>query len=412
LSPTNDRHPLAAVIVVGTELTQGFSRESNSVQLGRWLSERGLRVVSAQKLPDDIGTVASAVRAYAGTVDVLIITGGLGSTHDDITREALAEAIAAPLEKDERAYEVIAARVPANADKDSFLRQAYLPRGTAAIMPEAGTAPGIAAELNGMLIFSLPGVPREMESMLGFVDGELRRHGRTNAPPRVVRARLTGRTEPEVARLIGPVLDAYPQLTVNILAKPEEISLTLISYEDLESAFDEIKSLLGDCVFSDKGESLAEVVGQLLLERELTVGTAESLTAGEIGALLASVPGASRYLTGGIIAYENKIKTELLGVAPEILENAGAVSAETAAAMAEGARLALGCDIGLAVTGIAGPSGGTKEKPVGLVYTGLAVNGSVITERAIYEGERETVQRKTAFHALDLLRRFLIGAAE
>jgi nicotinamide-nucleotide amidase len=411
-----DGHPRAAIIVIGTELTQGFSRETNSVFLGRWLSERGFKVVSAQKLPDDITLAASAVRRFAGTVDVLIITGGLGSTHDDITRESLAEAMGVPLIRDSQAYEAVAARIPSGADKDSFLRQTYLPEGAKPIMPEAGTAPGVFAIMNQTLIFALPGVPREMETMLDFVAGELRRQGRTNSPPQVARARLAGKTEPEVARLIAPVLEAYPELTVNILAKPEEISLTLISYEerrgdepsDLERAFADIRSRLGDCVFSGQGESLAAVVGRLLLEKQLTVGTAESVTAGQIGALIATVPGASRYLTGGIISYDNKIKTTLLNVPPAVLESSGAVSPETAAAMAEGVRRVLGCDIGLSVTGIAGPSGATIEKPVGLVYAGLAVEGHIETERAVHRGDREVVQRKTAFQALDLLRRHLL----
>lgn len=408
-------HAKAAIIVIGTELTQGFSGESNSVLLGRWLSERGFRIMMAQKVPDDIDLIATAVRANAEIADLLILTGGLGSTHDDVTREGLAKALSAPLTRDEAAHNSIESRIPAGADRGEFLRQAYLPDGAAAIMPDAGIAPGIAAQLEQALIFALPGVPREMESMLDFVDAELIRQEMTNTAPQVAHINLFGRSEPEVAQLIAPTLAAYPDIIVNILAKPEGICLTLMNYEStpggevsaLDMAVSEIKICLGDLIFSDRGETLPQVVGRMLLAQDLSMAVAESITAGQIGASIASVPGASVYLKGGIIAYSNDAKKSLLGVSDGTLKKFGAASAQTAAVMAEGVRRALDSDIGLAVTGVAGPTGGTDEKPVGLVHTGLSTERGTLTSRAIHTGSREVVQTKTAYRALNELRHFL-----
>ena len=407
--------PTAAILVVGTELTWGLTCESNSVVLSRWLSERGITVVAAQKTPDEIGLIASAIEGFMDSTDIIIITGGLGSTHDDVTREALAGALKAPLVPDEAALSIIAEHAPDGADSDSFIRQAYLPKGTAAILPEAGIAPGIVAETKGTLIFSLPGVPREMEMMLERVEKELLARGKTKGRPLVERAGLIGISEPEAARLIAPVLEEHPEITVNIIAKPDEISLTLIApsggesaASGMERAFARILEQLGETVFSARGESLPEVVGALLRQGGLTLATAESITAGQIGSLVATVPGSSDYLKGGVIAYANDVKTGLLGVEEAVLERVGAVSSETAAAMAEGARQALGADIGLSVTGIAGPGGAAPEKPVGLVYTGLAAAAGTETFRHIHRGDRAGMQLKTAVTALNCLRRYLL----
>lgn len=405
----------AAIVVIGTELTQGFTQESNSVFLAQWLNERGLIVHSVQKIPDDIGLIVEAVRGRAADADVLIITGGLGSTHDDVTREALARLLEVPLSKDKYTAESIAARMPAGADPEAFMRQAYLPEGTKPIMPDGGTAPGVLANLGETLIFALPGVPREIEQMLDFVDDELHRLRLAAAKPLTVRLSITGSSEPEVARLMAPVLEAYPGITFNILAKPEGISLTLFSHEqptgtgrsELDRAFADIEARLGTLIFSDKGQSLPEVVGDLLVKHRLTLGVAESLTAGQIGALVATVPGASCYLKGGVISYSDQAKIDLLGVDAAVLEKRGAVSAETAAAMAAGVRRAVGSDIGLAVTGIAGPGGATDTKPVGLVYTGLSTKESTEVGKSLHRGDRAMIQNKTAFQALDILRLYL-----
>ena len=253
-----------------------------------------------------------------------------------------------------------------------------------------------------------------MELMLEAVDIELLALGVKQLRPVVERARLTGIGEPQAARLIEPVLSDHPDITVNILAKPEEILLTLMTpggesaAAKMKRAFSQVLEKLGESGFSSEGESRPEVVGELLRQRGLTLATAESITAGQISSLIATVPGSSDYLKGGVVAYANDIKTALLGVEEVVMEEVGAVSAEVAAAMAEGARRAFGADIGLSVTGIAGPGGATSEKPVGLVHTGLATPLGTETFQKIHRGGRAGVQLKTAVAALDHLRRYLL----
>jgi nicotinamide-nucleotide amidase len=257
-----------------------------------------------------------------------------------------------------------------------------------------------------------------MEIMLTQVEAVLKAKKLVEAPLPMARASLIGASEPEVARLIAPVLEAYPEVTANILAKPEQISLTLMDLRGgaadggesaVQSAFKDMLVRLGKLVSSASGESLPEVVGSLMRDTGLTLATAESVTAGQIGVLVASVPGASDYFLGGVTAYANEAKESLIGVQMETIEQSGAVSAETATAMAEGARHALGADIGLAVTGVAGPGGASPEKPAGLVYTGLALPNRTVTFKDVHRGDRGSVQQRAAFRALDHLRRSLIG---
>lgn len=402
--------PSAAIVVVGTELTLGFSLESNSVFLARELSERGYKVVSVRKVPDDIGLLATALREEAASVDVIIVTGGLGSTHDDITRDALAEVSGAPLVRHEGAYAAIEKRRPGSADSSAFMRQAFLPEGATAIMPDGGTAPGILLEFNGALVFSLPGVPREMEGMLAFVFEKLGERYGSLRPPAIARLFLTGCSEPEAARLIDPALHAHPAIDVNILAKVGQISLTAKSWDgeqELAPAVRMMKAALGELIFSTGEKSLPEVVGGLLSERGLTLATAESLTGGLIGARIVEAAGASEYFKGAVVAYADEVKAGLLGVDPEILRDKGAVSAETAAAMADGARRALNTDIGLSVTGIAGPTGATADKPVGLVYTAISHAGESRSFRDVYTGDRSIVRQKAVARALNVLRLYL-----
>ncbi len=407
----------AAVIVVGTELTQGLTRESNSIFLSRWLRERGITVIAVQKTPDDIGLIASAINFLSSQAELVILTGGLGSTHDDVTREALAEVLGVPLVRHDPAYQLITEAMPPGADSESFLRQAYLPQGAQAMITGVGTAPGVSFEWRDTMLFALPGVPKEMEVMLAQVEAELEGKALVGAPPPMARAGLIGASEPEVARLIAPVLEAYPEVTANILATPEQISLTLMDLRGgsavdeslVQSAFEDMLVRLGKLVFSASGASLPEVVGILMRDIGLTLATAESVTAGQIGVLVASVAGASDYFLGGVTSYANEAKESLLGVQKATIEQSGAVSEETAIAMAEGARRVLGADIGLAVTGVAGPGGARPEKPVGLVYTSLALPDRTMTFKDVHRGDRGSVQQRAAFRALDHLRRSLIG---
>ena len=407
----NAAPPRAAIAVVGTELALGQSTDSNSEYLGRWLTRLGFKVRLVLKLPDDERLVAEEIVHALDRADLLILTGGLGTTHDDVTREGLSRAIEKPLRLDEELRRTVAALRPAGVDEAAFMRQAYLPEGARPIGPITGTAPGIALEHQGKAVYALPGVPAEMKAMLAAVGDDLKaRFGRLSGAV-VRRIGVIGAPEPVVAALINPVIEGNPGITFNILAKPEEIKLTLIApagAEDrMEGAKGELLARLGDLVYSPEGASLSEVVGGLLIKAGLTIGVAESITAGQIAALIAATPGSSRYLMGGIIAYDNRIKEQLLNVAHEALSQNGAVSEAVAAQMAGGVRDALGVDVGLAVTGIAGPAGAAPQKPVGLVYAGVADNRNIEVKELRLTGDRLLIQQRTAIAALNLARLFL-----
>lgn len=403
---------VAAILVIGTELTLGQSSESNSEYLGRWLGLMGYPVRIVCKLPDDARLVSEEIRHVLGSADFVLITGGLGATHDDITRDALADLLGKPLLLERSLEDRIGRMVPPGADYDSFIKQAYLPEGATWLEAASGTAPGIVAEYDDKVIYALPGVPSEMKGMLEEVAQDLT--GRFGRQPAIVAKglKVVGVSEPVVAGQIDPVIKRHPELTVNILAKPGEIKLTVIGEEGLENTIDEalreLADKLGDNVYGRDKETISSVVGRLLVERRLKIGVAESLTAGLIASWIAETPGSSRYLLGGIVAYSNSAKESLLNVSHETIAGKGAVSRETAAAMAEGARSALQAQIGLSVTGVAGPGGGSSDKPVGLVFVGLAhQEGVEVTELAL-TGDRLAIQRKTAMAALNALRMFLL----
>ena len=405
------KKPQAAIVVIGTELTLGRSRESNSEFLGRWLSRHGYDVRLALKLPDEIETITDEIMHLVDVVDILLLTGGLGATHDDLTREALARVTGGSLVLNGPLEAAIKSLAPAGIDSGRFMRQACLFEGARSIGPFTGTAPGLIVDYRGKVIYALPGVPGEMKSMLDDVAVDLdRRFGRLNEM--VMRTVVaTGAPEPVIASIIEPVIVDYPQIQVNILAKPEIISITLIADERanelLSEAVRRLKEELGDFFVGVDEETMSAVIGRLLNERRLTLSVAESITAGQIGALIAQNSGSSSYFAGGILAYGNDIKERLLGISPEILATKGAVSPETALEMAHGARKALNTDIGLSVTGIAGPTGATATKPVGLVYVGLAAREHQEVKELRLRGVRQLIQERAALRALDLLRLYL-----
>lgn len=403
--------PIAAIVAIGTELTLGRSTESNSEFLGRWLSRRGYNVRLALKLPDDIELIADETRRLTDMVDILLLTGGLGSTHDDVTREALVKMTGGSLVLNGPLEAAIERLAPAGIDRTRFMRQACLFEGARSIGPFTGTAPGLIVDYRGKVIYALPGVPGEMKSMLDDVAIDLdRRFGRLNEIATIT-VNATGAPEPVIASLIDPVIDGYPQIQVNILANPEIISITLIADESAKELLDEVvrklREKLGNFFIGIDEETMSTVIGRLLKDRRLTLSVAESITAGQIGTLIARNAGSSSYFAGGILAYNNDVKERLLGVSPEILAGKGAVSAETALAMALGARKALKTDIGLSVTGIAGPTGATATKPIGLVYIGLATRDIQEVKELRLRGDRRLVQERAALRALNLLRLYL-----
>ncbi len=361
-------------------------------------------------------TVA-VTRLLASGVDLLCVTGGLGPTHDDLTMEAVALATGRGLALDPAALEMVRARsllIPrAGAVHQALQRkQASLPVG-AAVLPPAGTAPGAVLEHDGVVVMVLPGPPWELESMWGealtaqpLLAGLVARAGSRHE--RVLRVHAV----PEsvlVGEIEGIDPDAWDRLTVGICARDGELEVTIRSADEDAWAADvlekRVADSLGDALFSRDGSTVDDVVGDALIAAGQTVAVAESCTGGGLGARLTERPGSSAYVRGGVISYADAVKVDLLGVDPEVIRLHGAVSAECAEQMATGVRDRLGTDWGLSTTGIAGPGGGTEEKPVGLVYVGVAgpsgVSHIILTRRG---GGREGIRARAVASAMHLLR--------
>ena len=355
------------------------------------------------------------------------MTGGLGPTADDITRYALSEALESPLEMDGRAVmqiEEYFARLDRRLNEVNRV-QAMIPRGGRAIENCWGTAPGIAAELGQAHIFALPGVPHEMRAMFSErIAPELRELGLAGSAVVSRSLQCSGAGESDIFELIRELMGRGENPQVGITANDGVISVGItargdsaeLAWELLEEKSGEICSRLGEYVFGRDEQSLGQVVGERLISRNQSLAVAESCTGGLIGKLLTDVPGASEFLLADVVTYGNRAKIELLGVAKNILNKHGAVSAECARAMVAGVIERMGADWGMSVTGIAGPGGGTSEKPVGLIYIGMA--GKNLSGWAVgvdvrefrFRGDRGHIRLRASHAALDLLRRGLLGS--
>jgi len=411
------RLPTAAVVLSGNELLDGRTRDTNGEYVSADLSARGCKVTSVLTVADDAERLTAALAfSLAAEPDLLVIGGGLGTTHDDLTAECLARALGVGLAEHPEALAMVEGRVRTIVERrrlvfDEVLplarRQALLPAG-AGVVPPAGMAPGIAARAGKTRIYAFPGVPFEFEAMWAGVAAELDAAG--VFPDVVVRvARVFGVGELQV----GPLLDGvrHDLLETGINVGRGEVTVRLryargeASALQAEAVVDALRA--GVPVFSVDGRTIDDIVAVTLRARGLTVAVAESCTGGLLGARLTERPGSSDYVLGGVISYANSVKAGLLQVPPGMLAQYGAVSEEVAGAMAEGARAATGADCALAVTGVAGPDGGTPEKPVGLVYVGCAVEGVTHVVRGSFPGDRATVREFSTTAALHLLRKTL-----
>ena len=416
--PAPDRKlPTAAVVLSGNELLDGRTRDTNGRFVSADLSARGCKVTSVLTVADDAERLTAALEfSLASEPDVLVIGGGLGTTHDDLTAECLARALGVELEEHSGALAQVEERVRAVAERRHLdfdevfrvaRRQALLPAGAGAV-PPAGVAPGIVARAGKTRIYAFPGVPYEFEQMWAAVAAELAAEGLF--PDVVVRiVRIFGVGELQVA----PLLDTVPRdlLETGINVGGGEVTVRLRHARD-EAAARQAEGVVsalkaGVPVFSTDGRTLDDIVADTLRARGLTVAVAESCTGGLLGARLTARPGSSDYVLGGVISYANAVKESLLRVPAGMLAQNGAVSEEVAGAMAEGARAATGADCALAITGVAGPDGGTAEKPVGLVYVSCAVADATRVARGSFPGDRATVREFAATAALHLLRKTL-----
>ncbi|WP_035931073.1 competence/damage-inducible protein A [Pseudofrankia saprophytica] len=413
---------LAEIVAVGDELLYGDILNGNAAWLGRELAAVGVRVATSVVVGDDIDRIEEALRTAAGRCDVVIVTGGLGPTQDDLTREGIAAAAGVALRRDEfleaqlrRRFTELRRDVP-----EMNYRQADLPEGAEPLPNGPGTAPGIRIEIGRAVLYAMPGVPREMYAMFtGSVLPDLSR--RAGQPSVVVHRvlRTAGVWESavaealsiEVERLRGvgnpaiAFLASEGQTRVRITAAAADRAEAGRLIEPVEAA---ARAALGPAVYGTDDDTLAGVIGAHLAACQGTVAVAESLTGGRLAAAFTATPGASAYFRGGVVAYATDAKASVLGVDEAVLATDGAVSARTAAAMAAGVRDLFGATWGLATTGVAGPEE-QEGKPVGTLHLGLAGPDGTVTRSLRLPGDRPLIQTFAVVQALDVLRRTLSG---
>jgi len=411
--------PCAEIIPVGNELLRGDAVDTNSKEIQARLAEAGVRTVRSTVVGDDAGAIADAVGSAAERSHVVVVTGGLGPTEDDITREGLAAAAGVELEMRPDALESIKAffeRIGRPMPAGNRC-QAMAPAGSRVIANPVGTAPGFEMKLGKSLIFCLPGVPVEMRAMIEAGVLPAVRGAFPGAPSMARRTlRMIGVPESSANDRIRDLMRSGDPL-LGMTAHDMVITITIASFAadgraKVDGAAEKILAEFGDRIFAEgRDATLAGRVIEMLRERTLTVATAESCTGGLIGYHLTSVPGASDVFREGYVTYTGEAKSRLLGVPPGLIAAQGEVSAAVACAMASGAAEKSGCSASIAVTGIAGPGGGTAEKPVGLVHMAATVAGRTEHKELRFGGGRDAVRRRTAMCALDLLRRMLLDRA-
>jgi nicotinamide-nucleotide amidase len=411
----------AEIIAVGSEMLTAERVDTNSLYLTGELNNLGVEVVFKCVIGDHRDRLADAVQRALGRSAIVILSGGLGPTEDDVTREAVAQALGRQLIFRPAISAALEQRFARTKRKMSEVnkRQAFVMEGAEVLLNDRGTAPGQWIEASGSVAILLPGPPHELKSM--FARECLPRLARL-VPRQAIRTaflRITGMPESDLDALISPVYKKYQNPVTTILAASGDLQVHLrarcSTVEEAEVLLSEvtapIAALLGDRLYSRTGDPLEVVVGNLLRQQQATVAVAESCTGGMLGARFTTTPGSSDYFLGGFITYSDRLKTDLLGVSPETLKEFGAVSPETAEAMAIGARARTASTYAIAVTGIAGPGGATEQKPVGLVYVAIAgVAGTLVVNRQ-FLGDRQRIRIFTTQMALDLLRRQLLGLA-
>ena len=402
----------ACVLSIGTEITRGEIVNSNAAWLAEELTRLGLDVTEAVSIPDDRVLVIETLRRVAERHELVVCTGGLGPTTDDITTECVAEVLGVPLERNEASFEAIRARMTrfGRTMAASNTKQADFPKGARVLANPNGTAPGFSVRLGRSAMYFMPGVPLEMKPMfetfvapdatasvkLGIHQIRFRTFG---LPESTVNDRLAGIEEAHGVT-IG-YRARFPEIEVKVLARaPTPVEAERVA----RAAANDVQARLADVIFAEGDPSFARVLGDLCRERSLSLGTAESCTGGLVAELLTEEPGSSQFFRGAIVAYADAVKKARLGVDAALLAEKGAVSAEVARSMAEGARDALDVDIALAITGIAGPSGGTPTKPVGLVHYAVATKDGTTDRKLMSPTSRSYVRLLSAYAGMRLVR--------
>jgi nicotinamide-nucleotide amidase len=410
----------AEIIAAGSELLTPHRLDTNSLYLTGRLNELGVVLAGKCVVGDDRRAMAEVFGQAIARADLVIVTGGLGPTADDVTRDAVSEVLGRTLEENQEILTAIRQRFERRGLKmpEVNRRQALVPSGAVVLANAFGTAPGLLLEVDSRMVVLLPGPPRELRPMFE-THVEPRIAARTGGR-RVLRRviKITGRSESQVEELAFPVYSTFgtsdAPVETTILAAPGQIELHVSAAgsdvtalaRTLEDAVARLEAVVGDAVFSTDGRSLEAVVGAGLKARGWKIAAAESCTGGGLLSRLTDVPGSSAWVQGGVIAYANDVKVEQLGVPTTVIAAHGAVSEPVAQAMAEGVRERLRADVGVAITGIAGPEGGSAEKPVGTVV--IATSGTRAAVRTfLFPGDREAIRRFATTAALEMVRQTL-----
>ena len=411
----------AEILAVGTEILLGDIVNTNAQYLARELADLGIGVYYQTVVGDNPDRLRDTIYKAFSRADLIITTGGLGPTEDDLTKETGAKYFDKELILDEKALNDIKDFFEKTGKKmtENNVKQAYVPKGSTVLYNENGTAPGIIIEENGKILIMLPGPPKETIPMFeNQVKPFLKSKQEYTLVSRVLR--VAGVGESKMETLVKDIIENSENPTVAPYAKDNEAILRITAkahneYEAMElikPVADEIYNRLGDAIYGEGDTNLESVVAELLINKKMTISTSESCTGGLLAGTLIEYPGISSVFMDGVVSYSNESKMYRLGVKEETLEKYGAVSHETAAEMAKGIAETAGTNIGISTTGIAGPGGGSPEKPVGLVYVGICINGNVKTKEMHFAGTREKIRGRAVYGALNWLRKELLNLDE
>ncbi len=407
----------ASILTIGDEILIGQIVDSNKSYISGLLNLIGVKVITHQSTGDEEFTIKSSVANLLKESDIVIITGGLGPTKDDITKKVLGEISGSKTYKlDKNQLDIIKAICLKRGIELSALNeeQALVPENCTVLENKQGTAPGMMFEIDGRLLFSLPGVPYEMQHLMKEVLNKITNLRKTE---RISHKTINtfGIPESELATKISDWEDSLPSnYKLAYLPNPARgVKLRLSVYQDVDNStsdkikqlFKQLYTIIGDSIYGEDEDTLETVVSKALSERGETLSLAESCTGGEISSIFTSLPGASSVYKGGVVAYDNEAKTAILGVDKSIIERFGAVSEECVIAMAEGAKRLFGSDWSIATSGIAGPGGGSEEKPVGTVWIAISGPGVITTNKAIFSGDRERNIIRFSSNSINLLRK-------
>jgi len=412
---------IAELISVGTELLMGQICNTDAQYLSQQMQALGIDVYHQSVVGDNMDRLCHSIRTAMDRSDVVILSGGLGPTEDDLTKETVCDVLGLPLHRDEEALRRMTSYFEKLGRKmtENNIKQAMVPDGATVFQNDRGTAPGMAIEKDGKIVILLPGPPRELIPMFEE-QGYPYLAGYSDAVLVSRNFRVFGVGESLIEVKLGELLNGSNP-TVALYAKTGEVLVRVTAKAEteeeaallLEPAVEKLYEILGDTIYGEDVESLESVVVPMLKERGLMIATAESCTGGLLSQKITAIPGSSEVFECGIVSYANRIKHEFLGVPNEMLERYGAVSEQVATAMSEGVLRVSGADIGVGITGIAGPGGGSEAKPVGTVYISVAVKGGETrTEHFLFgygrKDVRDWVRNNSAMNALDMVRRALL----